>query len=93
MRLREEEKKSILKAIRHIDSAARIFLFGSRVDDTLRGGDIDILILTEKMTYDDKLAVKKEVFHELEEQKIDIVISKDRDEPFVKMIYEQGIEL
>ncbi len=93
MRLREKEKKIILKAIRHIDPEARIFLFGSRVDDTRRGGDIDILILTEKMTYDDKLAVKKEFFHELEEQKIDIVISKHGEEPFVKMIFEQGIEL
>ncbi len=76
-----------------IISESRIFLFGSRVDDTCRGGDIDILILTKNMTYDDKLTIKKEFFNELEEQKIDIVISRHGDEPFVKMIFEQGVEL
>ena len=45
------------------------------------------------MTYNDKLAIKKEFFSKLDEQKIDIVISKTGDEPFVKMIFEQGVEL
>ncbi len=93
MRLHELEKRVIVNAIKRIDSESKIFLFGSRVDDTRKGGDIDLLILTEKISYDDKLAIKKEFFYKLEEQKIDIVISRDGEEPFVKMIFEQGVEL
>ena len=93
MRLPEPEKKTIIKAIKNIDPDSRIYLFGSRTDDTRRGGDIDLLIITDKMTYNDKLAIKKEFFSKLDEQKIDIVISKTGDEPFVKMIFEQGVEL
>ena len=93
MRLREPEKKIIIRTIKNIDQDARIYLFGSRVDDNGRGGDIDLLIITDKMTYDDKLAIKKEFLLELEEQKIDIVISKSGDEPFIKMIFAQGVEM
>ena len=40
-----------------------------------------------------RMAIKKMVYSEIEEQKIDIIVSKSGDEPFVKMIFEQGIEL
>ena len=93
MRLRELEKKSIVKAIKAVDPDARIYLFGSRVDDNRRGGDIDLLIITGKLTYDDKLAIKKQIFYEIEDQKIDIIISRDGNEPFVKMIFDQGTQL
>ena len=61
MRLRELEKKSIVKTIKAVDPEAKIYLFGSRVDDNRRGGDIDLLIITDKLTYDDKLAIKKQI--------------------------------
>jgi len=93
MRLRELEKKSIVKAIKAVDPDARIYLFGSRVDDNRRGGDIDLLIITDKLTYDDKLTIKKQIFYEIEDQKIDIIISRDGNEPFVKMIFDQGTQL
>ena len=93
MRLRKSEKESIIKAIKNIDPDSRIYLFGSRVHDDRKGGDIDILVMSEKITFDDKMAIKKKVYSEIEEQKIDIIVSKSGDEPFVKMIFEQGIEL
>lgn len=93
MRLREMEKKSIVKAIKAVDPEAKIYLFGSRVDDNRRGGDIDLLIITDKLTYDGKLAIKKQIFYEIEGQKIDIIISRDGNEPFVKMIFDQGTQL
>lgn len=93
MRLRELEKKSIVEAIKAVDPGAKIYLFGSRVDDNRRGGDIDLLIITDKLTYDDKLAIKKKIFYEIEDQKIDIIISSHGNEPFVKMIFDQGAQL
>lgn len=93
MRLRKSEKESIVKAIKSFDPNSEIYLFGSRVNDNLKGGDIDLLIVTDKLTYDDKLAIKKRIFSEIEEQKIDIVVSQSGDEPFVKMIFEQAVKL
>ena len=93
MRLRKSEKESIVKAIKNIDPESKIYLFGSRTNDSLKGGDIDLLIVSDKLTYDDKLAIKKRFFSEIEEQKIDIIISQSGDEPFVKMIFDQAVKL
>ena len=42
MRLNEYEKNTILEAGKAVDPDARIYLFGSRIDDKKKGGDIDI---------------------------------------------------
>jgi uncharacterized protein len=45
MRLTSTEADAIRDAVRrHFGETARILLFGSRVDDGRRGGDIDILV-------------------------------------------------
>jgi len=93
MRLRNLEKESIIKAVKSIDPDSRIYLFGSRVDDNRKGGDIDLLIITDKISLDAKLDIKRKIFQEVEEQKIDIILSRTGKEPFVRMIFEQGAEL
>ena len=45
MRLDDEEKGALREAVSGIKGEA--YLFGSRVDDSRRGGDIDHLILSE----------------------------------------------
>lgn len=47
MRLQEKIKNSIIEAIRASFGDVEIYLFGSRTDDTKRGGDIDIAIRTD----------------------------------------------
>lgn len=48
MRLLETQRQAIKNIIADIvGSESRIWLFGSRVDDTLQGGDIDLLIETD----------------------------------------------
>ncbi len=93
MRLKENEKQVIIQAVKSIDPQAHLYLFGSRVDDRRKGGDIDILIFSDKMDYNDKLNIKKNIFNTLEEQKIDLFVSKDRNEPFVQMALKQGVQL
>jgi predicted nucleotidyltransferase len=93
VRLKDEEKQVILQAIHSVDPHARVYLFGSRVDDSGKGGDIDLLVFSRKMTYGDKLVVKKNIFSTLDEQRIDLIVTKDGGEPFVQMVLEQGIEL
>jgi len=93
VRLKDKEKQVILQAIHSIDPNARIYLFGSRVDDSDKGGDIDLLVFSRKISYGDKLAVKKNIFSVLDEQKIDLIVTKDGGEPFVRMVLEQGVQL
>ena len=93
MRLTVIEKSAIIEAIAAVDPDARIYLFGSRTDDSKKGGDLDILIFSKDLTFDDKLKIKAAIFEKIDEQKIDLVIAEDENDPFVKMIREQGVLL
>ncbi|NOY68700.1 MAG: hypothetical protein GXP53_04315 [Deltaproteobacteria bacterium] len=64
MRLTEKEKTVILQALRRIDPGARVYLFGSRKDDNAKGGDIDLLISSSRMTFADRIEFKKLIFSE-----------------------------
>lgn len=93
MRLSIKEKSAIVKAVNSFDPEAKVYLFGSRVDDSAKGGDIDILILSQSLTFKDKLKIKAFLFQTLEEQKIDLLIAQDDSDPFVKIALEQGVPL
>jgi len=54
MRLSIFEQEAIKNAVAQGDKEAKVYLFGSRVDDTKRGGDIDILILSQVLVASDK---------------------------------------
>ena len=93
MRLSSDEKSAIIQAVERLDPGAEIYLFGSRVDDTKKGGDIDILIFSDRLTFEDKLKIKAYLFERIEEQKIDLIISVDESDPFIRMALKQGVRL
>lgn len=93
MRLSEHEKNAILQAVHQKDPGAKVYIFGSRADDNARGGDIDILIFTEKLTFSDKIDIKLELYKRIGEQKIDIVIDRDLTKPFTRIATKQGVRL
>ncbi|MCB2149557.1 MAG: nucleotidyltransferase domain-containing protein [Deltaproteobacteria bacterium] len=93
MRLSIEEKSVVVDAVIRFDPDARIYLFGSRVDDRQKGGDIDILVFSNRLTFKDKLKIKAVLFETMEDQKIDLVIAKDSNDPFVKIALEKGVRL
>lgn len=93
MRLSHHEKQTILNAVKTFDPEARVYLFGSRVDDAARGGDIDLLIFSQRITFEDKLRIKAMIFQVMEEQKIDMIIAQDASEPFVNMALKDSVEL
>ena len=51
MRLTREETKAISEEVRRVDATAQIYLYGSRADDTARGGDIDLLVVSEQLDF------------------------------------------
>lgn len=93
MRLSEFEKTVIFNAITAEDASARVFVFGSRADDTARGGDIDLLVLSDRFNRGKIRAARWRMLEQLGEQKIDILTSADGSEPFVCMIKQQAQEI
>lgn len=93
MRITEFEKKIIKNAIIKLDGGAEIFLFGSRTDDEKKGGDIDILVISDKIDISDVIDIKFEIFKHLEEQKIDIIVKNTRNDPFVEIVMEKAFPL
>ncbi len=93
MRLRTEEREAIVRAVRCLDPQGKVYLFGSRVDDSAKGGDIDLLVFSNKTALEDKLCLKKNIYASIEEQKIDIIITRDGQESFVKHILPQCVQL
>jgi predicted nucleotidyltransferase len=81
MRLKPNERKIIAQAAHDVFTpGTAVFLFGSRVDDTKRGGDIDLLIETpQQMTptelVDHRTRFVSRLYRALDEQRIDIIIT------------------
>ena len=71
MRLDSKQKGALDKAIKGIED--EIYLFGSRVDDTKKGGDIDILTFSKEDPYKLSQSVAIQYFMECEE-KIDVIV-------------------
>jgi predicted nucleotidyltransferase len=75
------------------DPDAELYLFGSRVQDSLRGGDIDLLIHSTKIDKIQLRKIKWQLLELLGEQKLDIILSVDLQEPFVRLILPTAIKL
>ena len=91
MRLQSEEKQAITETIAKFDNDADVYLFGSRVDDTKKGGDIDILVISDKIDDHSLFLIEEEIFKQIEEQKIDFVLTKsDLNNLFARMILKKG---
>lgn len=95
MRLKKKEVAAIKEVFSQIFGIGRIFLFGSRVDENRKGGDIDLYIVPEKK--DDLLMKKLKFLVSLKkligDQKIDVIIAKDSKRSLEKEAVENGEEL
>ena len=93
MRLTEAEKRAILETVAKADAKAEVYLFGSRVDDSAMGGDIDLLVLSRKIDLMAKLDVLAALRQIIGDQKIDLAIYPDTSQPFARMAIESGARL
>ena len=93
MRLNEKEIQTIKHATLKVFGEAKIMLFGSRVDSSKKGGDIDLYIIPQKR---ENLFLKKIRLKSLLEEKlykpVDIVVAKDESRAIEKEAL-RGIEL
>lgn len=93
MRLSKKEISAIKKNILRFDINAKVYLFGSRTNDKAKGGDIDVLVISNKIGFTEKLKIRTGIFKEIEEQKLDLVVKKDFEDVFVKMIESDLVSL
>lgn len=106
MRLIESEINGIIFACEDIlkrnnmrAEGVSLYLFGSRTNDSLKGGDIDLLLRVPKEMQHEieklKLDISREIKNRIGEQKIDILII-GQDQPkdaFHRLAIEQAIIL
>ncbi|RQW05161.1 MAG: nucleotidyltransferase domain-containing protein [Calditrichaeota bacterium] len=81
MRISPQERKVILSQVRSVYGVdAEVILFGSRVDDEKRGGDIDIMIDLHGSGFEigQKFKLQSLLQLSLGEQKFDVVVTGDR---------------
>ena len=93
MRITDEEHQAISNTIHQADAEAMIYLFGSRVDDSAKGGDIDLLVLSKKINLMDKLDILAQLHQRIGARKIDIAIYPDTTRPFPRMVIQTGVPL
>ena len=101
MRLTDQQRTIIRATVAEtFGVGADVWLFGSRVDDNKRGGDIDLLIETDQVDVD--AIARAEIFfltriqEKLGEQKIDVLLdypSRKTRPPIFSIAKQTGILL
>jgi uncharacterized protein len=95
MRLSGKQARVVKEAIRKRDSEARIYLFGSRTDDLGRGGDIDLLVLSDQIGFRDEMRIRREILDTIGWQKLDLIVEKTLGpvRPIAEIALASGVEL
>ncbi len=95
MRLSKYYQKVIKKSFYDVFGKGDIFLFGSRVDDSKKGGDIDLYLIIEDRIniFKNKIKFLAKIKRELGEQKIDVIFNIDENRLIEKEARQWGIKL
>ncbi len=80
MRLSSKEKEIIKKQIEIVFGDAVIYLFGSRVDDSKKGGDIDLYIIPKisDNLFRKKMKIKA-MLEDILYKPVDIIVAKNKE--------------
>lgn len=95
MRLQSKEVQIIIQVAKEIyGEGVKVYLFGSRLNDEKRGGDIDLLVHTEGETKNvlARIRMIARLKRLLGDQKID-VIGDHEDSPVVYEALKKGMQL
>lgn len=76
MRFDKYEKEALKYALK--DFIGEVYFFGSRLDDSKRGGDIDVIVIPEKKVNALKLSIEiQKRFFSRCEQKLDVLVYQE----------------
>jgi len=76
MRLKNKEIEIIKSTITNIFEDVTVYLFGSRLDDNKRGGDIDLFVIAKNATLSHKIKALSKLQRQLHKP-VDIVLHRD----------------
>lgn len=95
MRLQAQEITAIREEIRRADPAAEIYLHGSRADDAAKGGDIDLLVVSDHLDFRGVLRTRRRILDRIGWQQLDLTVRRrdQMSEPFAALAMEKGIKL
>lgn len=95
MRISQQEQDLFKELIQDKLPEAEVYLYGSRTDNNLKGGDIDILILaSRKITLKEKSDIYWKFCEVFGEQKIDIVSYEfNSKDSFLQVIMPTAVKL
>lgn len=95
MRLPPDQVVAIREEVWRLDPTAAIYLFGSRTDDSARGGDIDLLVVSDQLGFRDLLRLRRAILDRLGWQQLDLVVRRtdELDEPLAAAGLATGIKL
>jgi predicted nucleotidyltransferase len=95
MRLSASEITAIREEIGRLDPTAEVYLYGSRVDDTARGGDVDLLVISEKLGFREVLRLRTRILDRIGWQQLDLVVRRadQLNEPLAAAARETGVKL
>ncbi len=95
MRLSVKYISVIKKNFYHFFKNGDIYLFGSRVDDNKKGGDIDLYLAVQdtQNLFVKKIKFLSRIKRELGEQKIDVVFNKDSSRLIEQDALKNGVKL
>lgn len=103
MRLTKHEVQAVIAGVYKFTTpeVTELRLFGSRTDDSAKGGDIDLLLIansnsTKIFLLENKLSMLIAIKNILGEQRIDLKIASLKElhsDPFLRLIYPQSILL
>jgi predicted nucleotidyltransferase len=95
MRLSASEITAIREEIGRLDPKADVYVYGSRVDDSARGGDVDLLVVSDTLGFRDVLRLRIQILDRIGWQQLDLVVRRrdQVDEPLAAMAQETGVRL
>lgn len=94
MRLSSKQQQIVVQSIRHhLGADARVWLFGSRVDDSQRGGDVDLYVETVPNPLMTEIRCKVQLQEALD-LPVDLIVRQpDADAPIARIAKAQGVLL
>ncbi len=94
MRISTTQAEFITQSVRcHLGESAHMWLFGSRVDDQKRGGDVDLYVESDSHTLMSELRCKLQLEETLDIPVDLIVRSHNEDTPIAKIAKKTGVLL
>lgn len=95
MRLSLEAINVIQDAFFSVFEKGELYLFGSRVDDSRKGGDIDLYVVADQQNLlgEKRIDFLTQIKHKLGDQRIDLVIDRGTNRPIDKLATKEGVLL